>query len=85
MRASKDDTVLWESTPGETVIGDLLANDVLLYPLAIDPHGRRCPVFCYWMDGEAVTEHLAFSAVKPNTAAMYALVTSTTAPNGLVK
>ena len=85
MRASKDDTVSGEKIPGETVIGQLLAKEVLLYPLAIDPHGRRGPVFRYLVDGEVVEAPLSFTAAKPNAAAMYALVTSARAPNGLVQ
>ena len=85
MRASKEDTVSGEKIPGETVIGELLAKEVLLYPLAIDPHGRRGPVFRYLVDGEAVETPLNFTAAKPNAAAMYKLVTSARAPNGLVQ
>ena len=53
------------------VIGNMLAKDVLLYPLVIYPHGRRVPVFRYLVDGEAVAEPLAFTAAKPIVEAMY--------------
>ena len=44
MRDSKKDTVMGELIPGQRVMGDLVRSDVVLIPMAIDPHGNWGPL-----------------------------------------
>ena len=51
MRESKRDTVTEERIDGDRVIGELIQKNIMLIPMAVDPHGRLGPFMMRFLFG----------------------------------
>lgn len=84
-RDNKTDPSTGTITIGDTVIGDLHNRNMVLIPMAIDPHGRFGPLLqTFLFDGDPTTP-LSFTPSKPNATLMYSRITTFPSPKGILK
>jgi len=84
MRDGKKDTITGELIPGQRVMGDLVRSDVVLIPMAIDPHGHWGPMTQNLLCHYTPREDLHFPTSHPHAAAMYARAITPPCPSGLI-
>jgi len=70
---------------GDSVIGDLLQQNMILLPFAIDPHGRFGQILTHFLFQP--TAHLAFNfpTSRPNARIMFAKSTNLPSPIGILR
>ena len=84
-RDNKTDPTTGIITVGDTIIGELLTRNMVLIPLAIDPHGRFGPLLqTFLFDTEPATP-ISFTTNKPNATSMYSKITTFPSPKGILK
>jgi hypothetical protein len=83
----KTNTAAEPSIPGDAVIGNLLNNQAVLIPLAIDGHGRLGPMFNAFLYGTPqppIPPRKQFKPSRPNAKAMYHRATNFPSPLGIL-
>jgi hypothetical protein len=84
-RDNKTDPTTGTITVGDTLIGDLLTHNMVLIPLAIDPHGRFGPLLQTFLFDTEPTIPITFTTNKPNATLMYSKITTFPSPKGILK
>jgi hypothetical protein len=84
-RDNKTDQTTGTMTIGDTVIGDLHTRNMLLIPLALDPHGRFGPLLQTFLFDTNPTTPISFAPTKPNATLMYSKITTFPSPKGILK
>ncbi len=69
---------------GDKVIGNILAKNMILIPLAIDPFGRFGPLFQHFLFNTPPTTPITFTNAKPNTTLMYSKIMQFPSPKGVL-
>ena len=72
------------TTVGDTVIGDILDQDMILLPLAIDPLGRFGPILQHFLFAIQPASPLTFTPAKHNTTSMYSKLMCFPSPKGVL-
>jgi hypothetical protein len=70
-RDNKSNPTTGITTIGDTVIGDILDQSMILFPLAIDPVGRFGPIFQHFHFDIQLSSPLTFTPTKPNATSMH--------------
>jgi hypothetical protein len=70
---------------GEQTIGELMAANMLLIPLILDPYGRWGPLMENFLNQTTHNLHYMFRANKQNAAAMLSKITRHPCPIGILK
>ena len=83
-RRNKYDGVTDEVTTGEDVIGELIDKNIVLIPMAIDPHGRLGPMFKGFLYDTVPPQPPPLQACKHNAIRMYNIATTYPCPRGIV-
>jgi len=78
---SPDNTLL----TGDQVIGDLLKQNMILIPIAIDPHGRCGPITENFLNLLNRDLNYTFPAHRPNAATMFMKSTHAPCPIGILR
>ena len=84
MRAGTTDGATGSKISGDTLIGELIANNTILLPIPLDPHGRWGPMFENFLFHNPPKERLEFLDGRPNAARMYSMATNHPWPLGTV-
>ena len=69
---------------GDKVMGGILAANTVMFPVAIDPHGRWGPIYHRFLYNYSPRQPLTFKAKRPNAKLMYERATSHPSPTGIV-
>jgi hypothetical protein len=72
------------TTIGNTVIGDILDQNKILLPLAINPHGRFVPILQHFLFDTPPTNLITFTQAKPNATFMYSKIMHFPSPKGVL-
>jgi hypothetical protein len=84
-RDNKTDPTTGTITVGDTIIGDLLTRNMVLIPLAINPHRQFGPLLQTFLFDTEPTTPISFMTNKPNTTLMYSKITTFPSPKGILK
>ena len=66
-RTKKTNPTTGITTIGDTVIGGILDQNMILFPLAIDPLGHFGPILQHFLFDIQTSSPLTFTPAKPNT------------------
>ncbi len=72
------------STIGDKVIGNILAKNMILIPLAIDPFGRFGPLLQHFLFNTLPTTPITFTNAKPKATLMYSKIMRFPSPKGVL-
>jgi hypothetical protein len=81
---NKNDSTM-DTILGDEVIGDLLNNNMILLPLALDPHGRWGPIMHNLLFNTATPPKYKFKPNVPNASIMAFKATTTPCPLGILQ
>ena len=70
---------------GDSVIGDLLLQNMILIPFAVDPHGRFGPILNHFLFHTTATLSYDFPTSRPNATIMFTKSTTTPCPIGILR
>ncbi len=70
---------------GDAVIGDILKQNMILIPFAIDPHGRWGPIFDNFLFNSKCSSNYTFPESRPNAKLMFCRATTQPCPLGILK
>ncbi len=73
------------SIQGDAVIGDLLRQNMILIPFAIDPHGRWGPILDNFLFSSKCSSNYTFPESRPNAKLMFCRATTQLCPLGILK
>jgi hypothetical protein len=73
------------SIHGDKVIGDLLQQNMILLPFAIDPHGRWGPILENFLSHSSTNLEYKFNANRPNAKIMFTRATTEPCPLGILR
>ncbi len=83
-RNYKKKTTTGTSAIGDRVIGDILAKNMILIPLAIDPFGQFRPILQHSLFNTPPTNPITFTNTKPNATLMYSNIMQFPSPKGVL-
>jgi hypothetical protein len=83
-RTNKTDSSTSTITRGDTLIGDLLHQNMLLIPFAIDPLGRFGLLLQNFLFGQHSAPQLRFPPSRPNATRMYNKLLQYPSPKGIL-
>jgi hypothetical protein len=69
-RGNKRDPTTGTTIPGDSIIGDILHNNMTLIPFAIDPFGRLGPILRHFLFDTRPTVPLSFPPSQPHATEM---------------
>jgi hypothetical protein len=72
------------STIDDRVIGDILAKNMILIPLVIDPFGRFGPILQHFLFNTPPTNPITFTNTKPKATLMYSKIMQFPSPKGVL-
>jgi hypothetical protein len=81
---NKTDTSTSITTKGDSILGDLLQQNMLLIPFAIDPLGHFGPLLQNLLFGHHPAPILRFPTSKPNGSQMYSKLLQYPSPKGVL-
>ena len=84
-RANKRNLTTSTITSGDKVIGDLIARQMLLLPIAINPLGRFGPLLTHFLFGSHNPPPISFPVSKPNATLMYSKLLQYPSPKGILR
>ncbi len=70
--------------PGDNVIGDILDQNMVLLPFAIDSFGRFGPILRHFLFNTAPRQHITFHPSRPNATKMYKRIMTLPCPKGVL-
>ena len=83
-RVTKRDPTTGAPIPGDDVIGDILEQNMVLLPFAIDPFGRFGPILRHFLFNTAPHQHITFHPSRPNATKMYRRIMTLPCPKGVL-
>ena len=84
MQTEQKKTNTGTSTIGDRVIGDILAKNMILIPLAINPFRRFGPLLQHFLFDTPPTTPITFTNAKPNATLMYSKIMQFPSPKGVL-
>ena len=84
MRAPYKDDTTGVTTPGETIMYDLVRALIVLIPMAIDPHGKWGPLMDIFLFGYGGRKPINIPATHPHAAQMLKRATTAPCPSGII-
>ena len=84
-RNKRDDSPNHNTIHGDTIIGELLSQNMILLPIAIDPHGRWGPMTENFLRLSSASLHYTFRPDRQNASIMFAKATTPPCPLGILK
>ena len=85
----KTDSVTGAKQEGDQAISELIQKFIMLYPMAIDAHGRLGPLFLQFLFGTMPVNKMAFdctradAAGRPNATEIYRRLITAPCPSGI--
>jgi hypothetical protein len=84
-KTKRDDSADHNVIHGDTVIGDLLSQNMILLPIAIDPHGRWGPITENFLNLTSKPLQYTFRSDRPNALTMFQQATTSPSPIGILR
>ncbi len=84
-RDNKTNPTTGTITVGDTIIGNLLTRNMVLIPLAINPHRRFGPLLQTFLFDTEPAKQISFTTNKPNTTSMYSKIKTFMSLKGILK
>ena len=84
-KTKRDDSHEQHLIHGDTVIGELLSQNMVLIPIAIDPHGRWGPMTENFLRLTLSPLHYTFRSNRPNALNMFKRATTSPSPIGILR
>jgi hypothetical protein len=84
-KTKRDDSGEQNIIPGGTVIGDLISQNMILLPIAIDPHGRWGPITENFLNLTSKPLEYTFRSDRPHALTMFQRATTSPSPIGILR